>query len=140
MEIIQDAPADKQFVVFTEFKRTAEILCERLKDGADYIHGEIAQGRRQEIVDAFQRRELRVLAMTRDTGGEGIDLFAADTAIFVERHWTPARNEQAEARLHRMGQTRPVQIINLVAVDTVDDGKVLPTNARKSEIVRTVLQ
>lgn len=140
VEIIQDSAAGKQFVVFAEFKATVEILVDRLKKDAAFLHGDTPQGERDRLVDAFQNGELKVLAMTRDTGGEGIDLYAADTAIFVERHWTPGRNEQAESRLHRHGQTRPVQIISLVAVDTVDDGKVEPTIARKEQIVRTVLE
>lgn len=139
-EIIADAPDDKQFVVFTEFKGTAELLAARVGDAAAFLHGETTQTERDFLIDEFQAGRLRVLAMTRDTGGEGIDLYRADTAIFIERHWTPARNEQAESRLHRFGQENPVQIINLVATDTIDDGKVEPTNERKSKIVRTILE
>ena len=54
-------------------------------------------------------------------GGEGIDLFAADTIIFAEREWTPAGEEQAEARLHRIGQKAAVQSIYMVANGTIDE-------------------
>lgn len=142
VEIIKDAPRDKKFVVFSEFKGTTEILFQRLQAKGiktDYIHGDVNKTLREEIIQDMQEGDLQVLVMTRDTGGEGIDLFAADTAIFIERHWTPARNEQAEARIHRMGQDKPVTIYTLTACDTIDDGKVKPANTRKSRIVADVL-
>jgi SNF2 family DNA or RNA helicase len=142
VELITDQPKDKKFVVFTEFKMSAEIIMERLLRAgvnADYIHGEVPPGRREQILEDMQEGELQALVMTRDTGGEGIDLYAADTAIFIERHWTPARNDQAESRLHRYGQTKPVTIYNLVASDTIDDGKVKPANLRKEAIVSEIL-
>jgi SNF2 family DNA or RNA helicase len=96
-------------------------------------------GDSETVPERFQEGEFDVLVMTRDTGGEGIDLYRADTAIFIEQHWTPARNQQALSRLHRYGQDKPVSIINLVGIDTIDDGKVLPTNRRKQEIVDAIL-
>ena len=141
VELIADAPPDKQFVVFTEFKPTVAALCERLEKrgvSVDAFTGETPQSKRDVIIDGFQNGESRVLCMTRDTGGEGIDLYAADTAIFIERHWNPSRNQQAESRLHRMGQENPVQIVVLIAEDTVDDGKVEPINRKKEAIVGTV--
>jgi hypothetical protein len=36
--------------------------------------------------------------------------------------WNPAILEQRIARIHRMGQTRPVQVINFVAKGTIEEG------------------
>jgi SNF2 family DNA or RNA helicase len=39
----------------------------------------------------------------------------------VEREWTPALEEQAEARLHRLGQVNPVNAYYLLAEGTIDE-------------------
>ena len=48
------------------------------------------------------RCRFAVLALT--ACGVGLNLACADTAVFVELCWTPSMLEQAEARVHRMGQ------------------------------------
>lgn len=54
------------------------------------------------------------------TGGQGIDLTCADVCIFFDHWWAPGMNEQAEDRLHRIGQRNPVTIIPMVMDNSVD--------------------
>jgi SNF2 family DNA or RNA helicase len=56
-------------------------------------------------------------------GGEGITLHRASTVVFMDRMWNPTRNRQAEDRLHRIGQANRVQVIDIMARDTVDRGR-----------------
>ena len=63
---------------------------------------------------------LRVMIITV-AGAEGIDLFSASDIIFVEREWNPAREEQAESRLHRNGQKNSVNAWYIVASKTIDE-------------------
>lgn len=63
---------------------------------------------------------IRVIIMSV-AGAEGIDLYSAADIIFVEREWTPAKEEQSEARLHRIGQHNPVTAHYIVALGTVDE-------------------
>lgn len=144
VEIIQDADPDRQFVVFCWYKEACELLAQRLDRGkhpirVEVYHGDVDKRERPEIVDAFQAGDTRVLAMTIKTGGEAIDLFAADTAIFLERDWVPANNRQAVKRLHRQGQKRPVNEIIVEARDTIDDGRLAAANARKEFISSAIL-
>lgn len=140
-EIIGDAP-HKQFVVYTWFKGAAELVAERLrKDGHDAaaFHGDTSPEERDELVRRFQDGDLDVLVATLATAGVGLTLTAADTCIFVERDWTPAINDQAEDRLHRIGQTNHVTAIILQAVDTVDTGKIAPKLRLKEGIIGQVI-
>ena len=41
--------------------------------------------------------------------------------LFAEREYSPAKEEQAESRLHRIGQTNAVQAYYLLARDTIDE-------------------
>ena len=68
----------------------------------------------------FQNGEVPIFLGTIAAGSEGINLTAANTVVFLDRDWTPARNSQAEDRLHRIGQDNAVQVLDIVAKGTVD--------------------
>lgn len=53
--------------------------------------------------------------------GTGITLTAASTVIFADKDWTISANRQAEDRAHRIGTTENVNIISVVAKDTIDE-------------------
>lgn len=143
-EIILDH-REKQFVVFAHFKGTADRLAQRLRkaeksdDAAQAFTGDTPTETREALVERFQHGDIRTLVATIKAGGQGITLTAASTAIFIERDWTPAYNQQAEDRLHRIGQEEPVQIIRLDAADTIDTGRIAPANRLKELIVASVL-
>ena len=69
---------------------------------------------------AFQNREIDVLIAQVRTGGVGIDLYEACTGIFFSSTFSYIDFDQAVSRLHRMGQTRPVNFFLLGAENTVD--------------------
>jgi SNF2 family DNA or RNA helicase len=143
VEIITDAQP-KQFVVFTEFVETANILCERLRKHdltAAAFTGEVTDTSvRTDYENKFQSGDIDVLVGTLGAMRESITLTAADTVIFVERAWVPAWNEQAEDRLWRNGQKNQVTVLILEAEDTVDQDKVKPANVVKEAIVASVLK
>lgn len=125
MEIL-DANPDKQFVVFSQSKQVVKLLEKRLftkKIPYGILTGDTAQADRGNMVAAFQRGDLRVFTGTIAAGGVGITLTASSTVIFLDRSWSPAINKQAEDRLHRIGQKEAVQVIDIVAKNTVDLGK-----------------
>lgn len=141
VELIEDA--GQPVVVFSEFKGTCALLTERLakrKMKTALITGDIKPDDRTDAVARFQDGELDVIICTLDAGGVGITLTAADTVIFLERDWTPAINEQAEDRLHRIGQERNVTVVILQATDSIDTDRVAPANELKSAIVGSVIQ
>ena len=68
-----------------------------------------------------------------DAGGVGLNLQVADTVVNLELPWNPAVLEQRIARVHRLGQERPVRVINLVTRGTVEE-KVLKTLESKQAL------
>jgi len=124
MEKIEET--DQQIVVFSESKQIIYMLAQRLaKAGITYrqLTGDTPQSQRGTIVDDFQSGKARLFIATIAAGGEGITLTAASTGIFLDRAWNPSRNKQAEDRLHRIGQKNAVHIIDIVAKNTVDGGR-----------------
>lgn len=125
MDLLEQYP-NKQFVVFGHSKQAINLLGERLHAaGISYglLTGDTKQEGRDTLRAEFQRGHVRVFCGTIKAGGVGITLTAADTVIFLDREWSPSANRQAEDRLHRIGQKNAVQVIDLVARDTIDLGR-----------------
>lgn len=85
------------------------------------IDGTTPQERRGSIVDRFQDGRVDVVLISIQAGSTGITLTRASDVLMVERSWTPAVEEQAEDRTHRIGQERAVQVRYLMLRKTIDD-------------------
>ncbi len=75
---------------------------------------------RADIVRDFQAGKIPLLLATT-AAKEGLTLTRAHNAIFIERFWTPADETQAEDRVWRIGQDKPVKITYLHIPGTIDD-------------------
>lgn len=85
------------------------------------IYGPTPEPVRAELIEQFQRGDRRLLFVQSRTGGIGITLTAAQTAIYVTRGWGLEEYLQSQDRLHRIGQTGTVSIVHLVAQGTIDE-------------------
>jgi SNF2 family DNA or RNA helicase len=113
-------------VVFTQFRRAVTLLAERLdKAGITYrtTIGDTPKRVRDQNVRDFQAGRAQVFIGTIGSCRESITLTRASTCIFVDRAWSPSWNRQAEDRLYRIGQANAVQIIDIIARNTVDLGR-----------------
>jgi SWI/SNF-related matrix-associated actin-dependent regulator 1 of chromatin subfamily A len=138
VELIGDL-APEQVLVFTSFRQTADMVVRQLGPTAVAIHGGIDTKTRGQHLAQFQAGGARVIAATIRSLGEGVDgLQVARNVIFLDRDWTPARNEQAVFRLRRMGQLQAVNVYYLVADDTIDE-TVSDALSRKESVIEAVL-
>ena len=80
-----------------------------------------------------------VLAVQIQSGGLGIDLTKARYAIYYSLGFSLGDYLQSMARLHRQGQRRPVEIIHLIAAQTVDE-KVMAALAAREQIVESIMK
>jgi chromodomain-helicase-DNA-binding protein 7 len=60
------------------------------------------------------------MLLTTRAGGVGINLTAADTVIIYDSDWNPQNDIQAQARCHRIGQTKQVTLYRLLARKTYE--------------------
>ena len=109
------------------------------KDSAAAFYGDVSADKRQALVTRFQDPSdpLRYLVMQPRTGGYGLTLVEGTTAVYYDNDWSLEVRQQSEARIHRVGQTRAVRYVDLVAVDTVDE-KILDALRGKSDVSRQV--
>ena len=110
------------------------------REGWAIITGETPAAERTRIEDRFQAGELKGVAATIKAGGVAITLTRAAHAVFVDRDWTPALNDQAEDRVCRIGQTRGCLITILVADHTLDQRIAELLGSKSATIEATVEQ
>lgn len=121
LEILDEG--DGQVAVFAQSRKLIELAEGELnRKGIDNVSvtGRVSAAQRDINVQRFQEGGARVALCTLGAGSEGINLFAADTAVFLQRSYAYGQNQQAESRVHRQGQTRPVTNIDLVSAGTID--------------------
>ncbi|TXH55540.1 MAG: DEAD/DEAH box helicase [Desulfurellales bacterium] len=127
MELLDDNP-EEQFLVYSQWKAPLFLLGRRLEKAgipyATYI-GNDSKGQRELNKQGFIDGKYRLLLGTIGAGGVGVDGLqtACKTVVFLDRTWSPADNHQAEDRLHRGGQRDVVQVIDIIAKNTVDLGR-----------------
>jgi superfamily II DNA/RNA helicase len=60
--------------------------------------------------------------LSTDAGGVGLNLQNASTVVNMDLPWNPAVLDQRVGRVHRLGQHRPVRVVNFVAQGTIEHG------------------
>ena len=103
-----------------------------------YLHGGVPSAKRKALIDDFRDKpECRVFLST-DAGSTGLNLQSASLLINIDLPWNPAVLEQRIARIYRLGQENPVQIINMVARDTIEE-RMLTKLKFKSDLAAGIL-
>ncbi len=109
----------EKLVVFTWHRATAETIAGCFD--APCITGDTPLKERDRLVQRFQTdTKTRLIVLTIATGGLGLTLTAASNVAFLELPWTPAALEQAEDRLHRIGQQDAVTSWLLLSNTSID--------------------
>ncbi|KAF9937976.1 hypothetical protein BGZ67_000680 [Mortierella alpina] len=103
------------------------------------IDGSIPQeDRRRQISDFNKNPALKLFLLSTRAGGLGINLTSADTVIIFDSDWNPQMDLQAQDRVHRIGQTKPVMIYRLVTANTVE-GKIIEKANSKRKLEKLVI-
>ncbi|KAK2024653.1 hypothetical protein LX32DRAFT_598385, partial [Colletotrichum zoysiae] len=85
------------------------------------IDGKVSTKRRNAIIKDFSSPGgAQVLLLSLGCGATGLTLTAASRAYLLEPQWNPSIEEQALARIHRLGQTREVTTIRYVIKDSIE--------------------
>jgi superfamily II DNA or RNA helicase len=119
------AEPDAKAVVFSQWTRTHDIVIRRLearKLGYVSFHGGVPSEKRPALIERFNDDPACRVFLSTDAGSTGLNLQHASTLVNMDLPWNPAILEQRIARIHRMGQKRPVRVINFVAKGTIEEG------------------
>lgn len=124
MELIHEAlGSDLKVVIFTQYLGMIDMILHQLRGqgiGCTDLRGD-SPDRAARLERFANDPDCKVFVCSLLAGGLGIDLTSASVCIHVDRWWNPAKENQATDRLHRIGQTRGVQVFKLQIPDTVED-------------------
>lgn len=131
----------RRVLVFSQWTSMLRIMRTELDEmGVKYAYLDGATRDRAGVVAGFQRPDgPPVFLISLKAGGVGLNLTAADTVIHYDPWWNPAAEQQASDRAHRIGQTRPVLVLRLVAEDTVEE-MILALQERKRSLMREAIE
>jgi superfamily II DNA/RNA helicase len=124
--IIEDTwssnPSTK-IVVFSEWERMIRIVSAELESKKIHhrsLSGRVPGDQRSKLIEEFKNNPDCKVFLSTDAGGTGLNLQNASIVVNLDLPWNPAKLEQRIARIYRMGQKKKVQIINMIAKDTIE--------------------
>lgn len=120
-----DTEAHPKSVVFTHFTGAQQLICERLEaEGVSYAQMAAGQSQRKRAA-AFAAftgdSSISVLVLSMKVAAVGLTLTCASRIVLFEPGLNLAAEQQAIGRCHRIGQTKPVQVVRLVLRGTVEE-------------------
>ncbi|MEW6379801.1 MAG: DEAD/DEAH box helicase [bacterium] len=132
-EIFEQTEA--KVVIFSQWQRMNDLVAQMLNKNSIpfvYLHGGVPGAKRKDLISAFRDDSAIRAFLSTDAGGTGLNLQAASTIINMDLPWNPAVLEQRIGRVHRIGQHRPVQVVNFVSEGTIEHGMLDVLTFKKS--------
>lgn len=112
-------------LMFSQMVKVLDLIEEYLnyrQYSYERIDGNVRGDLRQAAIDRFSKKDQNkfVFLLCTRAGGLGINLVAADTVIIFDSDWNPQNDLQAQARCHRIGQTKMVKVYRLITANTYE--------------------
>ncbi|KAI7054941.1 hypothetical protein KC340_g18554 [Hortaea werneckii] len=139
---VQEHALHEKCVVFSFWTTTLDVIqtgLQQLDLAFVRFDGNIRAKDKAKVLDAFAGDPaVRIALLTISCGAVGLDLTAASRAYLMEPHWNPSVEEQALARIYRIGQRRPVTTVRYIMRNTLEE-HVLKVQKRKNLLVQSLL-
>lgn len=126
---------DEKVVIFSQWERMTRLIAKELDELGvryEYLHGGVPSEARKNLVDNFTELPESRVFLSTDAGSTGLNLQVASILINLDLPWNPAVLEQRIARIYRIGQKRNIQVINLVASQTIEERMLSTLNFKTS--------
>lgn len=124
-----------RMLIFSQFTSMLALLEEALHDAGLQtlkLTGETNKIVRMALVEQFNSGDIPVFLISLKAGGTGLNLTGADVVIHYDPWWNTAARNQATDRAYRIGQTKGVQVFDLIAADTIEERIVLLQQEKKA--------
>ncbi len=121
-KLLADEEPDR-VLIYTQFRDTQEALAEFLEAAGQKVfrfHGGLPVVQKDRVVKEFAKTATGVLVST-DAGAEGRNLQFCRRLVNFDLPWNPMKVEQRIGRVHRLGQLRDVEIVNLFYQDSIEE-------------------
>lgn len=142
LDLIQSAiDGGHRMLVFSQFTSMLDLLAADLKKEAIpffTITGATPKQERLRLVNEFNARDTPVFLISLKAGGTGLNLTGADVVIHYDLWWNLAVQNQATDRAHRIGQTRQVTVMKLIAAESIEE-KIVELQEAKRELADAII-
>lgn len=142
-EIVKDASeSGKKILLFSQFTSVLQKIEEDFKkQNISYLYldgGTSAKDRVERVKRFNEDSNSKVFLISLKAGGVGLNLTSASVVIHFDPWWNPAVEDQATDRAHRFGQENKVEVIKLVAKDTIEE-KIVLMQEDKRELIQSLM-
>lgn len=142
-EIVKDASeSGKKILLFSQFTSVLKKIEEDFKkEDISYLYldgGTSAKERVERVKKFNEDSNIKVFLISLKAGGVGLNLTSASVVIHFDPWWNPAVEDQATDRAHRFGQENKVEVIKLVAKDTIEE-KIVLMQEDKRELIQSLI-
>mgnify|MGYP003639358387 CR=1 FL=1 len=110
-----------QTIIWARFTKDIDLICDLLGKDAVRYDGKTGDDDRALAIKRFQDGDVKYFVGNPAAAGEGLTLTAAQTVIYYNNSFKLTERQQSEDRAHRHGQEHPVNYIDLVCNDTIDE-------------------
>ena len=143
-KVIRDVSSNvgDKTIIFSYFRNEIRYLHNKLKGkiNIDYIDGSIPPSKRAELIDS---KEYDALIIQINAGGTGLNLQHYNKVIFTGPQWNPTLEQQAIARVYRIGQTKDVTVKRYI-VGKIDEysieKRILKIQHEKLELIKKYIR
>ena len=143
MAVVEET--DGKIIIWANYRHDIEAIKLALSkeygmNAVGMYYGDTDMDERKRVLQEFQNpdSEMRFFVGNPSTGGYGLTLTAANTMVYYSNSFDLEKRLQSEDRAHRIGQTKNVTYIDLIAVGTVDE-KIVKALRAKIDIATQVL-
>ena len=142
MEFIENCRASgKKVLLFSQFTSLLSLIEKELKQREiDYylLKGSTPKVQRQQYVNAFNVDATPVFLISLKAGGTGLNLTSAEVVIHFDPWWNVSAQNQATDRAYRIGQHNNVQVVKLIAKDTIEE-KIMHLQELKQDLSDSII-
>jgi SNF2 family DNA or RNA helicase len=130
-------------VVFSSYVSMLKLMREYFDNETDlkyaYLDGSIKGKDRQNIIDQFETDQTQQIFLgSLKACNAGFNILSANHGIIYDPWWNPSIEDQAAARMHRIGQDKDVLIYKLYTEGTVEEKMLQLQNAKRELIKATI--
>lgn len=131
----------EKVVIFSQWLRMTGLVEKLLAQrGIGFVHlnGGVPSKSRKALMTRFREEPSCMVFLSTDAGGVGLNLQSGSVVINMDIPWNPAILEQRIGRVHRMGQKKPVRVVNFVSRGSIEE-RILDLLRFKSSLFEAAL-
>ncbi|CAG9821124.1 unnamed protein product [Phaedon cochleariae] len=134
---------DDKAIIVSQWSSYLNLISQHLRTERivyEQLDGTVPVPKRMDMVDRFNdpKDKMRVLLLSLTAGGVGLNLVGANHLFLLDLHWNPQLENQAQDRIYRMGQQKPVFVYKFMATDTIEN-RILELQEKKLSIANSML-